>query len=189
MVLSNIVIYEVNVSYCVVKLPEIGVTIVASGANGLRFDWSYDYSTCLFAFGALVWRMLTRDESSCCHGKKRVAESPGHTVLGWRTVLTDIQVWIMFPVKVIISDALVDCLYTREREMCHALTLEALIWASISVHELRGGLVIKGFRGCFAKRITTINLKSCVSSITGFSLGLCFDAYNCVAAAGALSVL
>ncbi|MFS7963647.1 putative lipid binding protein BPI/LBP [Helianthus anomalus] len=49
MVLSDIVIYEVNVSRSVVQPGEIGVTIVASGATaGLRFDWSYEYSTWLF---------------------------------------------------------------------------------------------------------------------------------------------
>ncbi|KAL8226434.1 hypothetical protein R6Q57_016266 [Mikania cordata] len=51
MVLSNIVIYQVNVSSSVVQPGEIGVTIVASGATaGLSFDWSYSYSTWLFEF-------------------------------------------------------------------------------------------------------------------------------------------
>lgn len=51
MVLSNIVIYEVNVSSSVVQPGDLGVTIVASGATAaLRFDWSYSYSTWLFEF-------------------------------------------------------------------------------------------------------------------------------------------
>ncbi|KAI3717918.1 hypothetical protein L1987_69840 [Smallanthus sonchifolius] len=51
MVLSDIVIYEVNVSSSVAQPGEMGVTIVASGATaGLRFDWSYSYSTWLFEF-------------------------------------------------------------------------------------------------------------------------------------------
>ncbi|KAK1435606.1 hypothetical protein QVD17_01372 [Tagetes erecta] len=51
MVLSDIVIYEVNVSSSIVQPGDLGVTIVASGATaGLRFDWSYSYSTWLFEF-------------------------------------------------------------------------------------------------------------------------------------------
>ncbi|KAK9072257.1 hypothetical protein SSX86_008690 [Deinandra increscens subsp. villosa] len=51
MILSDIVIYEVNVSSSIVQPGETGVTIVASGATaGLRFDWSYSYSTWLFEF-------------------------------------------------------------------------------------------------------------------------------------------
>ncbi|KAI7744632.1 hypothetical protein M8C21_001241 [Ambrosia artemisiifolia] len=49
MVLSDIVISQVNVSHSVVRPGEIGVVIVASGATAvLRFDWSYEYSTWLF---------------------------------------------------------------------------------------------------------------------------------------------
>lgn len=49
MVLSNIVIYEVNVMHSIVESGEIGVTIVVSGATGnLSLDWGYAYSTWLF---------------------------------------------------------------------------------------------------------------------------------------------
>ncbi|XP_076895510.1 putative BPI/LBP family protein At1g04970 [Bidens hawaiensis] len=49
--LSDIVIYQVNVSSSVVQPGHTGVTIVASGATaGLRFDWSYSYTTWLFEF-------------------------------------------------------------------------------------------------------------------------------------------
>lgn len=51
MVLSDIVIYQVNVSYSIVQPGERGVVIVASGATAdLSFDWSYSYSTWLFDF-------------------------------------------------------------------------------------------------------------------------------------------
>ncbi|XP_024976996.1 putative BPI/LBP family protein At1g04970 isoform X1 [Cynara cardunculus var. scolymus] len=49
MVLSDIVIYQVNVSSSIVQPGEIGVTIVASGATAnLSLNWSYSYSTWLF---------------------------------------------------------------------------------------------------------------------------------------------
>ncbi|KAL4566886.1 hypothetical protein LXL04_031012 [Taraxacum kok-saghyz] len=49
MVLSDIVIYQVNVPTSIVQPGEIGVTIVASGATAnLSFQWSYSYTTWLF---------------------------------------------------------------------------------------------------------------------------------------------
>lgn len=49
MVLSDIVIYQVNVPYSIVQPGEMGVTIVASGATAnLSLEWSYSYSTWLF---------------------------------------------------------------------------------------------------------------------------------------------
>lgn len=51
MVLSDIVIYQVNVPTSIVQPGEMGVTIVASGATAnLSFEWSYSYSTWLFEF-------------------------------------------------------------------------------------------------------------------------------------------
>ncbi|GJZ47736.1 serine/threonine-protein phosphatase PP-X isozyme 2 [Tanacetum coccineum] len=49
MVVSNIVIYNVQVVRSFVKSGDLGLTIVASGATAdLRFDWSYKYSTWFF---------------------------------------------------------------------------------------------------------------------------------------------
>ncbi|PWA53399.1 lipid-binding serum glycoprotein family protein [Artemisia annua] len=49
MVVSNIVIYDVEVVKSVVQSGDMGLTIVASGATAdLRFDWSYTYSTWFF---------------------------------------------------------------------------------------------------------------------------------------------
>nr|GEV43437.1 putative BPI/LBP family protein At1g04970 [Tanacetum cinerariifolium] len=49
MVVSNIVIYDVQVVKSVVQSGDLGLTIVASGATAdLKFDWSYKYSTWFF---------------------------------------------------------------------------------------------------------------------------------------------
>nr|GFA41850.1 putative BPI/LBP family protein At1g04970 [Tanacetum cinerariifolium] len=49
MVVSNIVIYNVQVARSFVQSGDLGLTIVASGATAdLRFDWSYKYSTWFF---------------------------------------------------------------------------------------------------------------------------------------------
>ncbi|XP_071696000.1 putative BPI/LBP family protein At1g04970 [Rutidosis leptorrhynchoides] len=51
MVVSDIVIYQVNVSYSIVQPGEMGLTIVAAGATAdLSLDWSYSYSNWLFEY-------------------------------------------------------------------------------------------------------------------------------------------